>query len=315
MNRLFSRNRVLRHPIDLTFYAVNLFLAIMSIAVAVAGAAPVSRHLAVAAGFLLACALPALLSAAEDALAPGRLRGIARFARTFYVHAFYGPYFAEVILLSQAVWAGASLDPLIAGLEGAIFGGQPALAFSRGLSHLAVVNEIFFFGYFSYYLIITTGFWLMFLRGRHEAATRGVFLATTAFAFLYVVYTFVPVQGPKYFFETLQAAWYKEFEGVVFVPLMRMIFNRVNLAGAAFPSSHVAIGLICVVLIRWELPRLYRAYLAAFVLLCLSTVYIYAHYAVDIIAGIAVAPLLLYAVRPLYGRARALTGHKNGVPE
>jgi membrane-associated phospholipid phosphatase len=126
------------------------------------------------------------------------------------------------------------------------------------------------------------------------------------------------VQGPKYFFETLNAAWYAEFEGVLFVPIMRTIFNNMNLAGAAFPSSHVAIGLLAVVLIRRELPRLFRVYLAIFGLLCLSTVYIYAHYAIDAVAGIAVVPVLLLAVRPLERRARevvaARSHEKGGVP-
>jgi membrane-associated phospholipid phosphatase len=318
MGRVFTRDRVLRQPIDITFYAVNLYLAAVSVVVTLAGAAPPARHLPAAAGFILACALPAVLSVVEERLTSGLLRGPARFARTFYIHAFYGPYFAQVILLSQAVSGGASLDALVARMEAAIFGGQPALTFSAGLSQLPLVNEVFFFGYFSYYLIITSGFWILFVRGREEAARRGVFIATTSFALLYVWYTFVPVQGPKYFFETLNAAWYAEFEGVLFVPIMRTIFNNMNLAGAAFPSSHVAIGLLAVVLIRRELPRLFRVYLAIFGLLCLSTVYIYAHYAIDAVAGIAVVPVLLLAVRPLERRARevvaAQSHEKGGVP-
>ncbi len=318
MNRFIHparTGRAVREPVDITFYAVNGFLALMSVIIAVVGAAEgaattggTTRHLAVAAAFAAACALPTLLSALEDRIAGrfphGRAPRVMRFVRTFYVHAFYGPYFAEVILLSQAVWGPLSLDGLLAGLEEAVFGFQPALAFSEALSHLPWVNELLFFGYFSYYLILTTGFWIMFLRGWDEAARRAVFITITAFALLYVWYVFFPVQGPKYFFESLNRSWYGEFEGYLFVPLMRAVFDRMTLAGAAFPSSHVAIGLIAIVLLRPHLPRLFRLYLALFVLLCVSTVYIYAHYALDVVAGLVVAPVLLWAAKRLYQRVR-----------
>ncbi|NBB91329.1 MAG: phosphatase PAP2 family protein [Spirochaetes bacterium] len=313
--------RALREPVDITFYAVNGFLALMNLIVAVvgpAGDAAVSggaaatsgsaRHVAVAAAFAAACALPTLLSTLEDRITGRLARGLTtrvmRFVRTFYVHAFYGLYFAEVILLSQAVWGATSLDGLLAGIEETLFGFQPAVAFSEALSHLPAVNELFFLGYFSYYLILTTGFWIMFLHGRDEAARRAVFITITSFALLYVWYVFFPVQGPKYFFESLNRSWYSEFEGYVFVPLMRAVFDRMTLAGAAFPSSHVAIGLIAVLLLRPHLPRLFRLYLAFFVLLCASTVYIYAHYVLDVIAGLAVAPVLLWTAKRLYRRAQ-----------
>lgn len=233
-----------------------------------------------------------------------------RFLRTFYIHAFYAPYFAEVILLSQAVWGPFSLDSMLANIEGGIFGFQPALEFSRALFHLPAVNELFFFGYFSYYLILTSSFWVLFLLGRDEEARRGVYITITAFAFLYIWYVFFPVNGPKFFFESLHRTWYSEFEGFLFVPLMRAIFDRAPLAGASFPSSHVAIGLIAVLFLRRHLPRLFYLYFALFLLLSVSTVYIYAHYVVDIIAGLVVAPPLLWAATRLYPAAAAITGKR-----
>jgi membrane-associated phospholipid phosphatase len=262
------------------------------------------RHLAVGAAFAAACALPTLLSLLEDRLAArfphSCAQRLMRFLRTFYIQAFYGLYFMEVILLSRSLWEPFSFDRVLAGIEEAIFGFQPALEFSQALYHLPVVNELFFFGYFSYYLILTTGFWIMFLYGRYEEVRRALFITFTSFALLYVWYVLFPVKGPKYFFESLNRIWYNEFEGYVFVPLMRAVFDRVPLAGAAFPSSHVAIGLIAVLLLRRHMPRLFYLYFAFFLLLCVSTVYIYAHYAVDVVAGFLAAPLLLWTARRLY---------------
>ena len=319
--------RWLREPVDITFYAVNGFLALMNLALAAIGTASSDgsaltataitndqpmRHFAVAAAFAAACALPTLLSVLEDCITKrfpyGRLRRVMRFLRTFYVQAFYGPYFTEVIILSRAVWEPFSFDSVLAGLEESVFGFQPALEFSQALSHLPAVNELFFFGYFSYYLILTTSFWILFLLGRDEAVKRAVFITITSFAFLYVWYVVFPVKGPKYFFESLNRIWYSEFEGYLFVPLMRAVFERVPLAGAAFPSSHVAIGLIAVLLLRPHMPRLFRLYFVLFVLLCFSTIYIYAHYVVDIVAGLIAAPPLLWTASRLY---RSLTFNAN----
>lgn len=324
----------LRQPADLTFYAVNLFLAAVNIGLAVTvgdlfaggsageiaaqagrnelvgpdgGTAPgfsAPRHLIVALAFIAACGVPSVLSLLSDRTASKPRAGTkgkpAAFVRTFYVHAFYGSYFAEVIVLSQALWNGASLDALVAKVETALFGLQPAVAFSGALSHLPAVNELFFFGYFSYYVIITTGFWIMFFRGLRQEARRALFIATTSFALLYVWYVFVPVHGPKYFVEELNRVWYSEFEGYLFVPMMKALFANMNLGGAAFPSSHVAIGLIAIGLTRKHLPRLFWVYFALFLLLTASTLYVYAHYAVDIIAGILVVPPLFWVSRRLY---------------
>ncbi|GAI04376.1 unnamed protein product, partial [marine sediment metagenome] len=76
------------------------------------------------------------------------------------------------------------------------------------------------------------------------------------------------------------------------------LFNNTNLGGAAFPSSHVALALISFIL-NWRYNRyLVPAYLPLTILLFISTVYLYAHYFIDIPAGI-VAGILLYLLVPL----------------
>lgn len=72
---------------------------------------------------------------------------------------------------------------------------------------------------------------------------------------------------------------------------------------AAFPSSHVGVSTILMLLVWSSKNRKLLLFLLPFyVLLCLSTVYIYAHYAIDVLAG-WVSALLLYAVLYFgYGR-------------
>ena len=56
---------------------------------------------------------------------------------------------------------------------------------------------------------------------------------------------------------------------------------------AAFPSSHVGISVICM-LLAWHSKNklLFYVLLPLFIFLCFSTVYIQAHYAIDAIAGL-----------------------------
>ena len=223
------------------------------------------------------------------------------FIRTFYVQLFYIFYFTDCIRLSQLVYGGRSLDKLFLLLEEAIFGFQPAVRLSQAYSDLPIVNELFFFSYFFYYALIVTGPWILYVRGRREKALRGLFMITAGFAVLYIFYIVVPVQGPKYAIESLRQSWYSEFSGYVFTPIMTTIFAHTNLAGAAFPSSHVAMATAALLFNRHHNPRLAILFLPFTLLLFFSTVYIYAHYVVDVIAGIPVGLLVYYQAPKLWG--------------
>ena len=59
---------------------------------------------------------------------------------------------------------------------------------------------------------------------------------------------------------------------------------------AAFPSSHVGISTLCM-LLAWNAKKrwLFWVLIPFFVFLCMATVYIQAHYAIDTIAGFITA--------------------------
>ena len=66
---------------------------------------------------------------------------------------------------------------------------------------------------------------------------------------------------------------------------------------AAFPSSHVGISTV-LMLLTWHSGnrRLLYVLLPFYVLLCLATVYIQAHYAIDALAGLVSGALLYVAL-------------------
>jgi membrane-associated phospholipid phosphatase len=215
----------------------------------------------------------------------------------FYVQGLYTLYFSQSIWLSQLFYHGRSLDPQFAWLEQALFRSQPALIMSRGLGGGPLLNELIFFAYFFFYALIAIGPWLLYLRGRYEEALRTLFIITLSFFVLYSWYAFFPVQGPKYFFPELRRLWYSNFDGYFFTHLMKRFFGLMNLAGAAVPSSHVAMSLVAL-LLNWRDNRvLFWLYLPLIALLALSTIYLYAHYVVDDILG-AAAGILLFLFIP-----------------
>ena len=223
---------------------------------------------------------------------------VVQFFRLCYVQAIYILYFTESIWLSQLMFNGASLDAIFAGIDYRIFGFQPAIQFPRYFQQYRIVNEMFFFSYFFYYGLVTTGVWILFIRKHYQSAIRSLFIISVSFFIMYVWFIFFPVKGPKYFFSELNAIWYSNFRGFFFTKVMKGLFNNTNLGGAAFPSSHVALALISFFL-NWKYNRyLIPLYLPLTILLFVSTVYLYAHYFIDIPAGI-VAGIVLYLVVPL----------------
>jgi membrane-associated phospholipid phosphatase len=70
---------------------------------------------------------------------------------------------------------------------------------------------------------------------------------------------------------------------------------------AAFPSSHIGISTIVLILARRHAPRLLFLFLPLWALLCCATVYIRAHYLVDAIAGLISAPIILWLAEKIIG--------------
>jgi len=228
------------------------------------------------------------------------------FVRVFYVQLLYPVFFAEAIYLSQRVWGGRSFDRIFFEVDQALFGLQPATFLPGSFGHLNGVNEFFYFAYFSYFVIITAGWWRLYVRGRRDksafqAAEHALFVVTASFAALYVWYTFFPVWGPKYYIPELRSGWYADLDGYLFAWIMRLVFDNANLAGAAVPSSHVAIALIAVRLNYQHNPRWWaRVVFVMTVPLIVSTVYLYAHYVVDVILALPAAVFLYHLSSALY---------------
>ena len=154
-------------------------------------------------------------------------------------------------------------------------------------------------------IVIVTLFY--FFR-RYQEFERTVFVILTSFFLYYVVFIFLPVTGPQYYYlavgldnisqgvfppvgdyflthdEMMEMPGWKDG---VFYQFMLHAHSAGERPTAAFPSSHVGVTLIMLLLAWRSGSRLLTGFvLPFFLLMCLSTVYIRAHYAIDVLAGI-----------------------------
>ncbi|MBR5062303.1 MAG: phosphatase PAP2 family protein [Prevotella sp.] len=207
-----------------------------------------------------------------------------------------------------------NLDHVFATTEQSIFGYQPALAFCKEFPS-AFFSELMDMGYASYYPMIAV-VCLFYFFCRYEEFEKCSFIILTSFFIYYIIYVFLPVTGPTFYFKAVGIDniaqgifpnvrdYFKTHLECFPSPgdskgLFYQLVEGAKAAGerptAAFPSSHVGISTICMVLAwRSGSRKLFYLLLPFFILLCFSTVYIQAHYAIDASAGLFTGLLLWY---------------------
>ena len=206
----------------------------------------------------------------------------------------------------------SNLDHLFAQIDLTLFGCQPALMFEQVCSSFWV-REAFNLGYFAYYpMIATIVFYYFFARNRE--VERCTFVLVGSFYIYYIIYMFLPVAGPQFYFPVIDPALvaggpYPEIgnyfnlhpeisiaqsgKGGLFTHLVGMAQASGERPTAAFPSSHIGISTVIILLAIRAKRGLALALALFYLLLCCATVYIKAHYLIDAFAGVATG-LLFY---------------------
>ncbi len=266
-----------------------------------------------AAAYLAVAALSLLAPRLEGFDAKGRrsaeaLRELLLFVRTYYPQAFIALFFTDAILLSAQAFGGYSHDALFAAADQAIFGFQPAREFYRALGSHPWVNEIMFGSYFLYFGFMVVAIWIPYAKGDRAEGERQMFAVASTVAVVFAWYVFFRVQGPKYWLPELKDAWYSGIRGGFFVHLFQNSLARTTLSGAAFPSTHVILTLTTLRLAYRNDRRFFALYIPVAILILCATVYIYAHWASDILGGALVALTLPPLFYRLHGRANRFAG-------
>lgn len=231
-----------------------------------------------------------------------------RFLRTFYPQAATAFFFTEAIILSTLVFHGQSHDQVFMNLDQALFGFQPAVVFGPSFYSSVWLNELMFGSYFFYYAMLAITPWIPWFTGKKQEAERFVFAFALFSGFFDVFYVLFRVQGPKYWLPQLRSVWYSQFEGGLFVPFFQHLFDQATLSGAAFPSSHVSEATLFTILAARIDKRLLYLYVPLSALIAMATVYIYAHWAVDVLGGLICGLLLTPIVLKAFGPFEAAGG-------
>lgn len=207
-----------------------------------------------------------------------------------------------------------NLDHLFATAELSLFGCQPALLFEHACNH-PLWREAFNMGYWAYYpMIFTVVTWYFFKQARD--VERCTFIIMASFFIYYLIYIFIPVAGPQFYFPVIGDAVaaagpypaigdYFNLNPEITLPqankggLFTSLVNAAQASGerptAAFPSSHIGISTILMLLAHRSHKGLMLTLMPLYVLLCCATVYIKAHYLIDGIAGVA-SGVAIYAL-------------------
>ena len=229
---------------------------------------------------------------------PCRLTAFVRMAVQMSLLAYWYPDTFEFNRLFP------NLDYIFATVEQGLFGCQPSVEFSKHCPSIWF-SEPFNMGYFFYYpMILIVVVWYFIYR--FELFEKLSFVLVTSFFIYYLIYIFVPVAGPQFYFpaigddnvaqgvfpsigdyfnhnqELLPGPGYDHGFFYNLVEGSQQIGERPT---AAFPSSHVGISTILMIMAWRGSRRLFACLFPFYVLLCCATVYIQAHYLIDSIVG------------------------------
>ena len=215
-----------------------------------------------------------------------------------------------------------NLDHHFAALEQTLFGCQHALTFAQQWDH-PVWSELMHLGYASYYPMIGVVTLYYFFRC-YQDFNRASFVILASFFIYYVIFIALPVTGPQYYYLAAGTdniaqgifpdvgSYFNQHQEALHMPGWEDGFFYHIVAGAhqagerptaAFPSSHVGVTTI-LMLLSWysRSRRLFYSLLPLFLLMCLATVYIQAHYVIDVIAGWITGLLFFLALWYGYGK-------------
>ena len=225
-----------------------------------------------------------------------RETSVLKFIHLFYPILLLTYFYGETAQFNHFIFS-TNLDSIVYGWEDKLFGFQPSIEFSVRF-HQHWFSELLHFGYFSYYLL-TIGVSVTFFILRPALAEKVIFVIVTSFFIYYLVFIIFPVVGPQYYFS------YPLNEIVdtgVFSRAVKLVQYYGEHPTGAFPSSHVGMIVIFLYLSYGNIRWLFWIIVPLFVLILMATVYLKAHYAVDVFAGVLSAPIVYFLSKMFYGQ-------------
>lgn len=209
-----------------------------------------------------------------------------RFLHDWYPLGLFIVTFEETSRLSFLVVDGWR-DSYILSFESWLFHVPPTVWLnqfaSRGLTEVLEV------GYFSYFLLLMIVGGALYRRAGKREFRQVMTASALAYFSCYVFFILFPTEGPAHTLANLHTV---SLQGGPFHWAVLLIQHKAGVHGNAFPSSHVAAGVVALIFAWRYVPRLGAALTPLVFLLCMGAVYDRYHYASDVIAGAAVGMLV-----------------------
>lgn len=198
--------------------------------------------------------------------------------RPLFLYPLLIPLYAELETLNRLV-SGTFYDAPVQELEMALFASSPALWLSQQLPYRPL-SEWLHLTYLLYYILLP----VLVLRLPPKQAEEATFTGLATLFSCFLIQVFLPVQGPRPLYPDIAPSC----QGF-FWSLTHAVSRTGAVDGAAFPSGHVAFS-TAALLAAWRYDRkMFWLYLPVTLSIAVATVYGRFHYAVDVLAGWAVA--------------------------
>ena len=218
-------------------------------------------------------------------------RGFLGFLRASYGVLICPALYAELATLNR-FFTERFFDGLAQEWDAALFAGQPSMYLSEWWPWLPF-SEVLHLGYFAYYAVVPAALIGAYVTRGYDALARASFGVAAAFFLCYLIFAVFPVAGPRYEFVRIGG---EISEGTLY-GLVHSILESGSSEGTAFPSSHIAASLAAVLGAAREDARWFWLLIIPEIALALGTVYGRFHYAIDAVAGLALA-LAVWALTP-----------------
>jgi membrane-associated phospholipid phosphatase len=216
------------------------------------------------------------------------------FFRYLYPLLFLGFFYTETSYLKNIIFE-KNLDPFFCDAESGLFGCQPSLEFSKKMPQ-PWFNELMNLCYFSYYIMTSVLCIIIYFKNRAESF-KSIFILIFSFYLYYIIFAIFPVVGPQYHFGHPEAEPH-----YVFGKIMHYILVNAEEPTGAFPSSHVGIAIITVYIAFKHQKKLFYIFLPFAIGICFATVYLRAHYLVDVFGAIITVPVFISISNLVYNK-------------
>ena len=208
------------------------------------------------------------------------------FLHDWYPLVMFIVCFEEVSRLSFLL-RDAWQDHYLLQFEAWLFPVPPTVWLGRFAS--PTVTELMEVGYLSYFVLFMIVGGVFYRRGEKRAFRHLTDATVLSYLICYTVFVLFPTEGPAH---TLADQHPLSMPGAgPFHWIVKLIQENAGVHGNAFPSAHVAGGVVALIF-AWQHTRKLGVLLTPLViLLCLGAVYDRYHYFSDVIAGVVVGAI------------------------